>query len=141
MDTNLNNVISYILIVDDDTDDHFFLKKAIHKVIPHAIVESLYDGSEALAYLEKCTDLPNLIFLDLNMIKVSGQATIKRIRNNETLSKVPVIILTTSKNEAERKKLMEMGANDFYTKPIHANELVAIVEDVKSKWLEGVLKY
>jgi CheY-like chemotaxis protein len=139
MDTNSNNVIFYILIVDDSADDQFFLKKAIKKIIPQAIVESLYDGADALAYLEKCTDLPNLIFLDLNMNRVSGQTTMQRIRKNETLQKVPVIILTTSRNESEKKTLLDLGANEFYTKPYHNQELLRIVEEVKNKWLEGVL--
>jgi CheY-like chemotaxis protein len=140
MNPDLNQVISYILIVDDDNDDHFFLKKAISKVIPYAIVESLYDGSEALEYLKVCTDLPNVIFLDLNMTKLSGQTTIQMIRKNETLKKVPVIILTTSRNESERELLMKMGANGFYSKPHDTRDLVGIVEDVKNKWLEAVLK-
>lgn len=140
MDTNSNNIIFYILIVDDSTDDQFFLKKAIKKIIPQAIVESLYDGSEALEYLEECTDLPNLIFLDLNMNKVSGQTTMKRIRKNETLQKVPVIILTTSKNDSERQTLLTLGANEFYTKPYNTRDLFLIVEEVRNKWLEAVLK-
>lgn len=139
MDTNLNNVIFYILIVDDSADDHFFLKKAIKKVIPEAIVESLYDGQEALEYLENCTDLPNLIFLDLNMNRVSGQTTMKRIRKNQTLQKVPVIILTTSNNNSEKQALLELGANEFYTKPFDSKDLIPIVEEVRHKWLEAVL--
>src|SRR5215207_5907573 len=96
MDQNLNTIVLYILIIDDDVDDHFLLRKAINQVVPQAIVESLYDGSEALQFLENCTALPNLIFLDLNMPIVSGMNTIKLIRQNESLSKIPIAILTTS---------------------------------------------
>src|SRR5690349_10600368 len=117
MNYYLNNVTSYILIIDDDTDDHFFLKKAIGKVIPHAIVKSLYDGEDALEYLTRSTELPNLIFLDLNMVRISGQKTMKLIRQNPALSKIPVVILTTSTNEREKEELLALGANDFYSKP------------------------
>lgn len=136
MDPILNNVFFYILVVDDDKDDQYFLRQAITDVIPQAIVESLYDGSEALTYLDKCTALPNLIFLDLNMAKLSGKSTISIIRKNESLSNVPVIILTTSKNEKERVELIGLGANEFYSKPDHPKELVKIVQEVKEKYLE-----
>src|SRR5690606_29266560 len=106
------------------------------QVIPQAIVESLYDGDEALAYLGKCTSLPNLIILDLNMARLSGRETIRVIRANENLSHVPVVVLTTSRNEAEKEELLALGASSFYTKPFHPGELTAIVREVAEKWLE-----
>jgi CheY-like chemotaxis protein len=135
MNTDLNNVTFYILIVDDDTDDHFFLRKAINKIIPQAIVESVYDGDEALQYLNTCKAMPNLIFLDLNMRKLSGRETMKIIRENENLRNVPVVVLTTSRNEKERKEMLAMGAVGFYSKPHQALDLVNIVSDVIQKFL------
>jgi len=136
MNFNLNNITYYILIIDDDTDDHFFLKKAISKVIPHAIVKSLYDGEDALEYLENSTELPNLIFLDLNMTRISGNKTMKLIRKNPALNKIPVVILTTSSSESEKQELLNSGANDFYSKPYHTEDLVYIVEEIREKWLD-----
>src|SRR6478609_6006869 len=130
MNPNLNNVVFYILVVDDDHDDQYLIRKAITQEIPQAIVESLYDGSEALAYLEKCKSFPNLVLLDLNMTKISGKDTVRIIRQNEHLAKVPVVVLTTSKNEKERKELMNLGANGFYTKPHSSAELAAIIREV-----------
>jgi CheY-like chemotaxis protein len=140
MDPALNRVVFYILVVDDDQDDQFLLRKAITDTIPQAIVESLYDGSEALHYLNTCTSLPNLIFLDLNMMKLSGKETIKIIRRNKYLSKVPVVILTTSRNPAERVELLTLGANGFYIKPDRHVDLISIVEEVKEKWLYSETK-
>ena len=125
----------YFLIVDDDPDDHYFLRNAIGKVIPHALVESVYDGSEALQYLNKCLVLPDLIFLDLNMLKISGQNTVSLIREREELKDVPVVILTTSKNEKEKQDLLARGASDFYSKPHETRELVTIVQEVTDRWL------
>ena len=133
---NLNNVVFYVLVVDDDQDDQYFIRKAINHVIPQAIVESLYDGDEALAYLKRCSALPNLIILDLNMTRLSGKETMRIIRKNESLSHVPVVVLTTSKNEEERKELLGLGASAFYTKPHHARDLEGIMREVAEKWLE-----
>lgn len=136
MDMSINRVTFYILIVDDDKDDHFFLRKAINTVVPQAIVESLYDGVEALQFLTTCTSLPNLIFLDLNMVVVSGMDTIKKIRSNENLEKVPIVVLTTSKSQTEKEQTLKLGANGFFTKPDHPRELVPIVESVMARFLQ-----
>jgi CheY-like chemotaxis protein len=134
MDAYINQFHFYILIVDDNKDDQFFLRKAISKVMPQTIIESLYDGSEALNFLKACTSLPNLIFLDLNMASISGKDTIKEIRSNESLNKVPIVVLTTNNYSIETETLLKMGANAFYTKPNKPDDLVAIVEDVTEKW-------
>jgi CheY-like chemotaxis protein len=131
----------HILIVDDDQDDHFLLRRAINKVIPHAIVESVYDGAEALMYLEKGSAVPpDLIFLDLNMSKLSGKDTLKVISDNRQFNNVPVIIYSTSRNEKEKEEMLVMGAKDFYSKPYDLASLITIVENVKSKWLTAVPK-
>jgi CheY-like chemotaxis protein len=135
MDLNLNNVIYYILIVDDDSDDHFFLRSAIERIIPQALIESVYDGEEALLYLHDCVAIPNVIFLDLNMAKISGRETIKVIKQNEKLNKVPIVIFTTSKSEEEKSEMFSLGASGFYSKPSQMEDLLEIVEEVKNKWL------
>lgn len=135
MDLNLNNIMYYILIVDDDSDDHYFLRTALNKVIPQALIESVYDGEEALAYLDSCTFMPNVIFLDLNMAKISGRDTMKIIKQNEVLNKVPVVIFTTSRDEDEKAELLKLGAAAFYSKPNQLDDLVQLVTDVKSKYL------
>jgi CheY-like chemotaxis protein len=135
MDLNLNNIIYYILIVDDDSDDHFFLRSAIERLIPQALIESVYDGEEALQYLQDCVAIPNLIFLDLNMAKISGRETIKVIKQNEKLNKVPVVVFTTSKSEEEKAEMFSLGAAGFYSKPNQLEDLLKIVEEVKYKWL------
>ena len=135
MDLTSNNIIYYILIVDDNEHDHFLLKKAINTVIPQTIIESLYNGSQALTFLNHCTSLPNLIFLDLNMPLLSGTEAIKVIRKNENLAKIPVIILTTNYSDSKKQEMLKLGASDFYTKPLNPKDLIQIVEVVMDKWL------
>jgi CheY-like chemotaxis protein len=124
-----------ILIVDDDKDDHFFLKRAIQEVVPKAEVKSFFDGTEVMEYLYSREGIPDLIFLDLNMQKMNGRSTVALIKQDEFFFKIPVIILTTSSSLADRLDLTDLGADDFYTKPIGASELVKIVEKVKNRWL------
>ncbi len=125
----------YILIIDDDKEDHFFLRTAITKVLPQALVESVYDGSEALEYLNRVIKGPDLIFLDLNMGRLSGKATLKHLKTNLSLCKIPVIILTTSENEMEKKEILNLGANGFYTKPNNVGDLVTMIEELRTSLL------
>ncbi|MGZ3921140.1 MAG: response regulator [Bacteroidia bacterium] len=124
-----------ILIVDDDKDDQFFLIRAIKEVIPHAEVQSFFDGTEVMEYLYNREGMPDLIFLDLNMRKLNGRSTITLIKQDEFFYKIPVVILTTSSSLNDRLDLTELGADDFYTKPVVDTELKKIVEKVKARWL------
>lgn len=135
MNPSLNNIFYYILIVDDDPDDHFLLRHAISKSLPDALVDSLYDGEHVIDYLRKAREMPNVIFLDLNMKKLSGEETMKVIRENEVLKSVPVVILTTSRSEDEKARLLSLGAAEFFSKPQDNNALIEIVEQVKSRFL------
>lgn len=135
MEPNLNTIFYYILIVDDEKNDHFFIRRSIDHLIPQAIVESLYDGSEALEYLDNCTAMPNLIILDLKMRRISGRETVGIIRKNEALAKVPVVIFTNSNEHQEKEELLAMGADAFYTKPTDMSGLNLIIEEMRDRWL------
>lgn len=135
MEPNLNIIFYYILIVDDEKNDHFFIRRSIDHLIPQAIVESLYDGSEALEYLDNCTAMPNLIILDLKMRRISGRETVGIIRKNEALAKVPVVIFTNSNEHQEKEELLAMGADAFYTKPADMSGLNLIIEEMRDRWL------
>lgn len=135
MEPNLNTIFYYILIVDDEKNDHFFIRRSIDHLIPQAIVESLYDGSEALQYLDNCSAMPNLIILDLKMRRISGRETVGIIRTNEALAKVPVVIFTNSNEHQEKEELLGMGADAFYTKPTDMNGLNMIIEEMRDRWL------
>lgn len=123
------------MIVDDDKDDQFFLTKAIQEIVPEAHVRSFFDGAEVMEYLYKHEESPDLIFLDLNMQKLNGRSTVSLIKRDEFFYRIPVIVLTTSCNLNDRLDVTELGADDFYTKPICQNELKKIVEKVKNRWL------
>ncbi len=136
MENALQNKTHHILIVDDNEDDHFLLNRAILKVIPDADIKSVFDGEEAVEYLFKGSVIPDLIFLDLHMEKLSGSFTVNLLRKNKKLSKIPIIILTGSSSLADRLILkIKLKANEFFTKPICNEELVEIIHQVKKKWL------
>lgn len=135
MDLILNSIVFYFVVVEDNKNDHSFLRKAIHRVVPQAIVESIYSGEEAIRFFNKCSAVPNLIFLDEDMLKIAGKNTIEIIKRVEGLAKVPLIFLSNTITEAQKKDFLKQGVNDFYKKPYEPNDLVKIVTSVNRKWL------
>jgi DNA-binding response OmpR family regulator len=129
------NIIFYITIIESNVEDHSFLRKAIHAVVPTAMVESVYTDQEAVHYFNNCTTIPHLIFLDQDMLHISGRDTMELIRRINLLDQVPVIFLTNAKNKSRRKDFIKQGASNFYSKPYAAQDLLNIVGAVNSKWL------
>jgi CheY-like chemotaxis protein len=110
---------STILCVDDDEDDQLFLREAI-QAQPHPFqVKELNDGREAMSYLNECLqnkELPCLVIMDLNMPRMDGRQTIKKIKENPSLSDIPIAVFTTSSSNADRKHFEAQGVF-FITKP------------------------
>jgi CheY-like chemotaxis protein len=114
-----NTAKSIILYVDDDNDDCIFLKTSIEDAGSKADVICASDGEEAVRYLNSVSSdaLPSLIVLDLNMPRWDGKKTLQYLKSNPQLSKIPVVILSTSEREKER--CQQMGAVSYYIKPHH----------------------
>jgi CheY-like chemotaxis protein len=104
-----------ILIVDDDKDDHFFIKRALKRIVPDATIKSVYDGSEAIDYLWKkgkfessSHTIPQVIFMDINMPKINGKAAVATIKKDKKFCEIPIVVLTTSSNPADRDHMMDL---------------------------------
>jgi len=131
----LNNHGYNIFIVDDDSDDHVFLSSAIKEVMPNALITSFFDGMEVLEYLFAGYQVPDLIFLDLNMRKLDGKPTLTIIKHNKPFCNIPIVVLTSESGIAEKKAVMQLGARAYYTKPNCPHQLVKIVENTKNEFL------
>lgn len=95
----------YVLSVDDDDDDLQMIQEAIAMANPALVVVKLHNGVEALQFLKgaKAFDnLPYLILLDMNMPLMDGRTTLKQIKEDEVLSKIPVVVFTTSSAVADQ---------------------------------------
>lgn len=127
------NIVFYITIVEKNKTDHSFLRSMIHRVLPQAIVESVYEEEEAIHYFNNCSVLPHLIFLDEDMLLLSGRDTLELIRRVEGLDKVPLIFLTGS--HTLQTSETTSGGSHFYSKPYQAQELRNIVSSLSSRWV------
>ncbi|HVX26431.1 MAG TPA: response regulator [Parafilimonas sp.] len=118
-------------LVDDDTDDTSLFKEVLQEVNPSIIFNSAEDGQQALQFLKSSHDkLPDVIFLDLNMPRMSGKECLTEIKNDEKLHKIPVIMYTTSSQSKDIEETMQKGAICFITKPTNIKELKNILASV-----------
>lgn len=136
MDLNLNTVIYYILVIDNDSDEHYFLRTALNRVIPQAIIESVYCKEEIIHYFKTSTLIPNLILLDQKMAKEGANDTIKILKQNELFRKVPIVVYTDSEDVKEKAEIFKLGVSGFYSKPHQIDDLISMVIDVKDKFLQ-----
>jgi DNA-binding response OmpR family regulator len=120
-----------ILLVDDDRDDQELFEEAMAIVDSSAVCHFASDGEEGLSMLKDNLLGCHIIFLDLNMPKMNGKQFLAEIKQNKVLSKIPIVIFTTSLREKDSVETANMGAAHFLTKPSSFGELC--------KQLDGVL--
>jgi CheY-like chemotaxis protein len=126
-----------ILIVDDDRDDQYMLKKIMASLMPGAAIAQAYNGDECLRYLEAhAHDLPALITMDLNMPLVNGVEATSQIKANPAVQHIPLVVLTTSDRASDKEASLAAGANDYVVKPVIYEELQQAVGGIVGKWLK-----
>jgi CheY-like chemotaxis protein len=111
-----------ILIIDDDEDDCELFIDAARLVDADLEIEKIFTSPDAIGLL-KTGYRPDFIFLDLNMPMIDGNTCLKEIRGMNSLTRIPVIIYSTSKRKNDESRLSMMGADYFLTKPSSLREL------------------
>jgi len=133
-----------VLMADDDLDDCMLAEEAFAESGTKAAFSCVLDGVELMGYLAERSrvnpaDLPSLILLDLNMPRKSGREALIEIKAKPALQHIPIIILTTSKEEKDVSFSMKAGAKSFITKPESFDEWVMIMKSLAESWLIGEL--
>ncbi|MDD5216084.1 MAG: response regulator, partial [Methylococcales bacterium] len=114
----------HILIVDDDARNLFVITSALEK--EGAKVDGVLNGRKALDFLKN--DSVDMIFLDIMMPEMDGYQTLKEIRNNPQLAKIPVVALTAKALSTDREKSLATGADDFLSKPVEYEALINVAK-------------
>ncbi|MBN2789449.1 MAG: response regulator [Candidatus Delongbacteria bacterium] len=123
-----------VLLVEDNPDHAIIAKMALKKIDKISHVEHVDNGKKALDYFfdpqSSARLLPNLTILDLNLPELDGFEVLKEIRNDKNLRNLPVVILTTSKNECDVKKALELGVAEYFIKPLNIDRLTEILNSI-----------
>ena len=131
----------FILLVEDNEQDEILIIKTLQRNNVRNEIKVAHDGAEALDILFNETsalyhqDLPQLILLDLKLPKIDGLEVLKEIRRHTRTRLVPVVILTTSKEESDLISGYEFGANSYVRKPVDFREFTEAVKSLGTYWL------
>ncbi|OQP44915.1 response regulator [Niastella populi] len=132
-----------IILVEDNPDD---AELALHALRKNRIANSLIhlkDGEEALDYIfcrgqyekRNISDIPKVILLDIKMPKVDGLEVLKRIKADPSIRIIPVVLLTSSKEEKDILESYQLGANSYIVKPVNFDSFVRAVSDLGLYWM------
>jgi len=129
-----------ILVVEDDPDDRDLLARAFRKAGVTMPLRFAVDGDEAVAYLEGAAGnqpnaCPAVILLDLKLPRRSGFEVLEWIKGQSVLRRVPVIILTSSREGIDLRRAYDLGANSYLVKPARSEDLLRMVEQIHAYWL------
>ena len=132
-----------ILLVEDNPGDVRLTKEALKISKVHNKLAVVTDGQMAIDYLRKkgaFADVkrPDMVFLDLNLPKKSGVEVLAEIKNDPELKLIPIIVLTTSKAEADIIRSYSLHANCYITKPVDITQFIIIVNALESFWFSIV---
>jgi CheY-like chemotaxis protein len=135
-----------ILMADDDPDDCLLVSKAFKASRLCNDLRFVKDGEELMDYLYQrgtyadttLAPRPGIILLDLNMPKKDGREALREIKSDPGLRAIPVVVLTTSKEDEDVLRSYDLGANSYVTKPVTFQGLVDVIKSLGNYWFEIV---
>jgi len=132
-----------ILIVDDNPMDVELTRRAFERRHTANPIETLEDGTAALEQIHEWEAgklSPALILLDLKLPGASGFEVLKRLKIHPKFSRIPVIILTASREDADEKVAYNLGANSYIVKPVDFDRLLQVTDQIEVYWtiLDGL---
>ncbi len=128
-----------ILLVEDNPDDVKITQRTLKKGNLKDDLFVVMDGQEALDFLaqrgqHQGAPKPDLIFLDINIPKINGLEVLGQIKKQDSLRRIPVIVLTSSKSEEDRIRAYDSGASSYIQKPASSSELIRAINTVRDYW-------
>ncbi len=134
-----------VLLIEDDPGDQELTRRALMEDVVKTDLHVVCDGAEAMEFLlqEGAYDAdtaprPDLVLLDLNMPKIDGRQVLERVRANAGLQSIPVIVLTTSRQEEDIIRSYNLGCNSFITKPVDMGDFIKVIRELGHYWFELV---
>src|SRR3954447_12768825 len=138
---NTDGMLKPILLVEDNPKDVELTLVALQRSRLANEVIVLRDGAEALDYLrcegehcQRAKGNPAVVLLDLKLPKVDGLQVLSAIKNHETLRQVPVVMLTSSREESDLLKSYQLGVNAYVVKPVAFDDFLRAVQDLGGFW-------
>ncbi len=141
-----HSIVANILLVEDSIADQVLIARAVRKSGFNTKLYVVGDGVEAMSFLYHqgayqdlaLSPRPDLILLDINMPKMDGKQVLQKIREDQTLHNLPVIMLTTSNQERDIVDSYKLGVNAYITKPNTLEGFIIAVKTLEDFWFDVV---
>ena len=138
-----NGKLIEILLVEDNPGDVRLTLEAFREGKVRNKINVVNDGIDALAYLRKegkyaDVSRPDVILLDLNLPRKDGREVLEEIKKDPNLSRIPVVILTTSQAEQDVLQTYNLHANCYITKPVDLEQFTTVVKSIDTFWFNVV---
>jgi CheY-like chemotaxis protein len=132
-----------VLMVEDDPDDVYLTRDALHANRLRMNLHVVNDGVEAMQYLRadhSCGQhrRPNLVLLDLNLPRMDGREVLMAIKEDPALTDIPVVILTTSRAEEDIAASYRQHASCYISKPVNIDQFRSVVASIENFWFTVV---
>ncbi|MEN3309591.1 MAG: hypothetical protein V7603_5793 [Micromonosporaceae bacterium] len=132
-----------VLMVEDDADDVYLTQEALRASRLRMVLHVVNDGVEAMRYLRREGEhaqrrRPDLVLLDLNLPRMDGREVLAEIKEDPTLTEIPVVVLTTSKAEEDVAASYRHHANCYISKPVDIEQFRAVVASIENFWFTVV---
>ena len=129
-----------ILLVEDNPDDAELTLRALRRAISTDRVVHLDDGAKAIDYLlgrpDDTAPAPKFVLLDLKLPKVDGLEVLRRIKSDRRTSAIPVVVLSSSKEDRDLAESYRLGVNSYIVKPVGFDQYISLIGDVGRYWTE-----
>ncbi len=133
-----------ILLVEDDLEDAGLTIEALKSGDVRCRVSLVRDGEEAIEFLQRQgkyarAPRPDLVLLDLHLPKKDGREVLAEIRAEESLARIPVVVLTASKTHREVLQSENLHVEDYLVKPVDLEQFISVVRALRKFWLADVI--
>jgi len=133
-----------LLLIEDQPSDAELALRALRDLDLGKRVQLVEDGAEALDFIfgradyanRSVDDAPGLILLDLKLPKVNGHEVLRTLKSDEQTKHIPIIVLSSSKEDSDVARCYELGANSYVVKPVDFGQFTKTVQRIGTYWLE-----
>lgn len=126
-----------ILLVEDNPMDLDLTLRAFNKKKFSNTIQVARDGEEALAFIARWNAgeaMPAVILLDINLPKVNGLEVLQRLKSHPVYRRIPVVVLTSSRENSDLKTAYDLGVNSYIEKPVSFNKFIEVAEHIELYW-------
>ena len=130
-----------VLLIEDNPGDVRLTEEAFRAAEAHVSLHAVVDGVEAMEYLKQSgafalAPRPDVILLDLNLPRMSGSEVLAKVKQDESLKAIPVVVLTTSVAETDILRCYQLHANCYVSKPVQLEAFEHVVKSISDFWVK-----